>query len=141
MARTFRRNPRLSALAEPNVTPLIDLAFSLLIIFMITTPLLEQTIPLELPREEEREDDGVQPDVRYQAVGVEGPGLYLFGEDRVDEPEMRSRLENLRATDDNVVLNVRAAGTANYQEVVDLLNIIKDSGLNKISLDTQVGLE
>lgn len=141
MARTFRRNPRLSALAEPNVTPLIDLAFSLLIIFMITTPLLEQTIPLELPQEEEREDDGVQSDVRYQAVGVEGPGMYLFGEDRVNEEEMRRRLEELRAGSEDVVLNVRAAGTADYQEVIDLLNLIKASGLNKISLDTQVGIE
>ncbi len=138
MARTFRRNPRLSALAEPNITPLIDLAFSLLIIFMITTPLLEQTIPLELPREEEREDDGVQREFRYQAVGVEGPGRYLWGSDPVDEEEMRSRLENLRASDDDVILNVRAAGSASYQEVVDLLNLIKASGLSKISLDTQV---
>ncbi len=141
MARIFRRNPRLGALAEPNVTPLIDLAFSLLIIFMITTPLLEQTIPLELPREEEREDDGVQPDVRYQAIGVEGPGMYLWGSDAVDEDEMRRRLEELKGSDDDVILNVRASGTANYQEVVDLLNLVKDSGLSKISLDTQVGIE
>ncbi len=141
MARTFRRNPRLGALAEPNVTPLIDLAFSLLIIFMITTPLLEQTIPLELPREEEREDDGVQPEMRYQAVGVEGPGMYLYGEERVDEEEMRARLRQLRESGEEVVLNVRAAGTANYQEVVDLLNLIKASELTRISLDTQVGVD
>ncbi|MEC8330086.1 MAG: biopolymer transporter ExbD, partial [Verrucomicrobiota bacterium] len=44
MARNFHRKDRLSALTEMNVTPLIDLAFALLIIFMITTPLLEQTI-------------------------------------------------------------------------------------------------
>ena len=141
MARIFRRNPRLSALAEPNVTPLIDLAFSLLIIFMITTPLLEQTIPLELPTEEEREDDGVQRDLRYQAVGVEGPGMYLWGGDRVDETEMRRRLDELKASGDEVILNVRASGTANYQEVVDLLNLVKASGLTKISLDTQVRIE
>ncbi|MEC7609969.1 MAG: biopolymer transporter ExbD, partial [Verrucomicrobiota bacterium] len=46
MARNFHRKDRLSALTEINVTPLIDLAFALLIIFMITTPLLEQTIAL-----------------------------------------------------------------------------------------------
>ena len=141
MARSFRRNPRLSALAEPNVTPLIDLAFSLLIIFMITTPLLEQTIPVDLPREEEREEDGVQRDFRYQAVGVQGPGRYLWGSEPVDEEEMRRRLEDLRGRDDNVILNVRASGSASYQEVVDLLNLIKASGLSKISLDTRVGVQ
>ncbi len=138
MARIFRRNPRLTALAEPNVTPLIDLAFSLLIIFMITTPLLEQTIPIELPREEEREDDGVERDIRYQTVGVEGPGMYFFGEERVGADAMRQRLESLVASEEDVVLNVRAARTVDYQDVVDLLNLIMGSGLSKISLDTQV---
>ncbi len=138
MARTFRRNPRLTALAEPNVTPLIDLAFSLLIIFMITTPLLEQTIPIELPREEEREAPGTQPDVRYQTVGVEGPGMFFYGEERLDSEGMRQRLETLAASGENVVLNVRASRTVDYQDVVDLLNLIMASGLSKISLDTQV---
>ena len=47
----FRKSNRPSALNEINITPLIDLAFALLIIFMIATPLLEQTIPLDLPNE------------------------------------------------------------------------------------------
>ena len=50
MARNFHRKDRLSALTEINVTPLIDLAFALLIIFMVTTPLLEQTIDVKVVR-------------------------------------------------------------------------------------------
>ena len=49
MARVFKRKDRLSAMSEINLTSLMDLVFCLLIIFMITTPLLEQTIPLNLP--------------------------------------------------------------------------------------------
>lgn len=143
MARTFRRINRLNALAEPNITPLIDLAFSLLIIFMITTPLLEQTIPLELPVEAPREtpEEGVGP--RFQAVGVDGLS-FLWGDERVDADEMRARLLDIRereAAGEQVVLNIRAAGSAAYQEVIDLLALIQEVGLRRISLDTQVGFD
>lgn len=143
MARTFRRTNRLAALAEPNITPLIDLAFSLLIIFMITTPLLEQTIPLELPVEAPRDsrDPGTGP--LFQAVGVDALS-YLWGDERIDAVEMRARLEDLRAREqagEEVVLKIRAAGSAAYQEVIDLLGLIQQAGLRKISLDTQVGFD
>ncbi|MCH8473892.1 MAG: biopolymer transporter ExbD [Opitutales bacterium] len=140
MARTFKRSERLDALAEPNITPLIDLAFSLLIIFMITTPLLEQTIPLELPVEDPRDDAQRTTEVQFQAVGVEG-GSYFWGDQRIDRSEMRERLVALRDREDGTVLNVRASGLASYQEVIDLLSLIQDVGLRRISLDTQVGLE
>ena len=139
MGKTSKTN-RLPALAEPNVTPLIDLAFSLLIIFMITTPLLEQTIPLELPIEEPRDPTDTTTDIQFQAVGIDGFN-YLWGDQRIDREEMRERLEELKQRDDGTVLNVRASGTASYQEVIDLLSLIQQVGLRRISLDTQVGME
>ena len=53
MARTFRRRQTAAPISELNVTNLIDLGFTLLIIFMIATPLIqqEQTIPVNLPAE------------------------------------------------------------------------------------------
>ena len=54
MARTFHRRDRLSAISEINIMPLLDLAFALLIIFMITAPLLEQSIDLNLPFEDQK---------------------------------------------------------------------------------------
>ena len=51
MARSFTRRNKLSVISELNVTPLIDLAFSLLIIFMITTPLIEQYNRVNLPEQ------------------------------------------------------------------------------------------
>ena len=81
MARKFHRKDRLSALTEINVTPLIDLAFALLIIFMITTPLLEQTVELNLPVEaaktqaEDREN--------FQSISIDRVGAYYWGESKV----------------------------------------------------------
>ena len=49
MARNFHRKNKLAVISDLNVTPLIDLAFSLLIIFMITTPVIEQYNRVNLP--------------------------------------------------------------------------------------------
>ena len=50
MRRSFRSHSQGHALAELNITPLLDLVFVLLIIFMITTPLMEQQLPVDLPK-------------------------------------------------------------------------------------------
>ena len=52
MARDFKRPNKLAVISDLNVTPLIDLAFSLLIIFMITTPVIEQYNRIDLPTQE-----------------------------------------------------------------------------------------
>ena len=58
MARDFKRTNKLAVISDLNVTPLIDLAFSLLIIFMITTPVIEQYNRIDLP---EQSTDTPQP--------------------------------------------------------------------------------
>ena len=64
MARTFRRQRTASPIADLNLTNLIDLGFTLLIIFMISTPLIqsEQTIPVNLPVEAKSEQAKPDPD-------------------------------------------------------------------------------
>ena len=52
MARDFKRPNKLAVISDLNVTPLIDLAFSLLIIFMITTPVIEQYNRIDLPSQD-----------------------------------------------------------------------------------------
>ena len=64
-----RRIPPPAAMTELNVTPLMDLAFSLLIIFMISTPLLEQTIPVNLPKQDSN-SASARPDIDFQLCDV-----------------------------------------------------------------------
>lgn len=139
MARTFHRKNRLSAVTEINVTPLIDLAFALLIIFMITTPLLEQTIPLDLPTESE--NPAATPvtdrmDIRNLSIDLNGQ--YFWGDEPVDEFELRVKIAEIAKIQDPPVVHVRAAGTVMYQEVVNVLDMLKQEKLSKISLDTHV---
>ena len=136
MARKFHRKDRLSALTEINVTPLIDLAFALLIIFMITTPLLEQTIEVNLPVEaaksqaEERED--------FQSVAIDRVGLYYWGDQQVSEQQLADLLDTMAMDPAPPVLSIRADAQLPYQRVITVVDMIKQRKLSKISLDTKV---
>jgi biopolymer transport protein ExbD len=138
MARSFKRNPQLSAIAEPNVTPLIDLAFSLLIIFMITTPLLEQTIPLDLPTQQASQPAS-QQETRFEHIYIKGPGVYVWKETEMNRTQMNSALADIARQVEPPILHIRADRTIPYQEVVTLLDLIGRNNLSKISLDTAIG--
>ena len=71
--RRFSQRSALVTLSEINITPLLDLAFVLLIIFVITTPLLEQSINLKLPKGMGQPDKKVDPrNVRTVEISVNG---------------------------------------------------------------------
>ena len=136
MARKFHRKDRLSALTEINVTPLIDLAFALLIIFMITTPLLEQTIDVNLPLEAAK----TQPEDRedFQAISIDQAGLYYWGEEQVSQQQLGDLLDTMAMDPAPPVLSIRADATLPYQRVITVIDMIKQRKLSKISLDTKV---
>lgn len=139
MARNFHRKDRMSAVSEINVTPLIDLAFSLLIIFMITTPLLEQTIPLDLPVEDSQ---SAQPssDIAVQTISIDEEGAYYWGEQKVDDERLQILISDLARESDPPVVRLRADTEApfQYQRVVNVLSWLKEHKLSKVSLDTRV---
>ena len=136
MARKFHRKESLSALSEINVTPLIDLAFALLIIFMITTPLLEQTIAINLPLETARQQEDRRD--RFQAIAIDAQGDFFWGDEPVSVTELQQRLELTAMESDPPVLNIRADASIPYQQVIRLMDLIKQAKLSRISLDTRV---
>lgn len=81
MARTFRQRRQMHAVAELNVTNLLDLAFVLLIIFMIATPLItaEQTVPVNLPVESQSPQTPPDPDVKFESIVVKADGSCMLG--------------------------------------------------------------
>ncbi len=135
MPRTFRRRERLSALSEINVTPLIDLAFSLLIIFMITAPLLEQTIAVNLPEETAKPQAAKEEPV--QNVSIDGQGVYYWSGRPATLEEISGLLEDLAARPDPPVIHLRADRALPYQKVINLIDLIQRHELVRISLDTR----
>ncbi len=135
MARNFHRKDRLSALTEINVTPLIDLAFALLIIFMITTPLLEQTIQVDLPVEAVKP----QPDERedFQSISIDDSGNYFWSDEPVTIVQLGDLLDTMAMDPAPPVLSIRADAALPYQKVITVVDMIKQRKLSKISLDTK----
>ena len=134
--RKFHKKNRLTALTEINVTPLIDLAFALLIIFMIATPLLEQTIPINLPGEVSKPQLDVKNDI--QVVSINRQGELYWGSKKVTEAEMKVLLQETSKADVVPVLRIRADKELPYESVIGLIDLIKQNNLVKISLDTEV---
>ena len=77
MARSFSKPNRLHVMNELNVTPMLDLCFVLLIIFMISTPVLEQTTAVNLPKADK--GAGKTPDAKtqYRIVSIDRDGVLL----------------------------------------------------------------
>src|SRR5271169_5633635 len=94
MARTFRRQRQMHPIAELNVTNLVDLGFTLLIIFMIATPLIqqEQTIPVNLPNETKKSQEKPPPDTEFQSVSIDKSGVYYLGNRQITFTELSSTL-------------------------------------------------
>ena len=126
----------MSALTEINVTPLIDLAFALLIIFMVTTPLLEQSIDVNLPVEASK----AQPDEReeFQAISVDQSGDYYWSDEKVSLQQLGDLLDTVAMDAAPPVLSIRADASLPYQKVITVIDMIKQRKLSKISLDTKV---
>lgn len=134
MARNFSRKEPLPSVSEINVTPLIDLAFALLIIFMITAPLLQQTIDIEVPSERARPQESPQEPL---LLAIDGEGTLFWEKEPVGDNEMQQRLEALARQPEPPVVQIRADAGLRYQRVVDLLDLVKGAGLNKLSLETR----
>lgn len=139
MARIFRRQRQLHPVAELNVTNLVDLGFTLLIIFMIATPLIqqEQTIPVNLPGETKREQTKTPPDTEFVAISIDRSGNFYFGGERVSLPELSRHLMAEAAKSKQPVIRIRADLTLQWQQVVRVMDEIRRHNLTKITFDTE----
>ncbi|HEX2796545.1 MAG TPA: protein TolR [Immundisolibacter sp.] len=145
MAQTQGRRRRGRVVAEINVVPYIDVMLVLLIIFMITTPLLEQGVKVDLPQAEQGEQVEQEKQTPIQ-VTVDKDGRYYFDFEtyRSEEgkPEDAERLIALtqvaleKAPDAPVV--VRGDKAVPYQAVIDAMALLQQAGAKKVGLITQV---
>lgn len=139
MARNFHRRRSAHAIADINVTNLIDLAFILLVVFMIVTPLMqqEQSIQVNLPTESRRTQEPPDKDLTFQSISIDRDGTYFFGNQQVEFDELPDRLAELAGRPKVPVIRIRADLTLQFQQVVRLMDEIKRHNLTRITFDTQ----
>lgn len=141
MARTFRRQRTAHPIADLNITNLVDLAFVLLIVFMIATPLIqqEQTIPVNLPTVAKAPQPKADSDNRFVAVGVDAAGRFYVENKTapITLPELQSRLRAYAAEAKPPVIRIRGDYKVFYQKVAELLIEVQKAGLTKVTFDSQ----
>jgi biopolymer transport protein TolR len=139
MARTFRRHRQSHPISELNVTNLIDLAFTLLIIFMTATPLItqEQTVPVNLPVQSKIEQPQPDKNTKFVALTLDAKGTIYLDTTPISPLDLGLRLRSYDVK--NTVIRIRAEGTVPYQKIISLMEEVQKSGLSRISFDTQAG--
>ncbi len=140
MARTFRRPRQTAPISELNVTNLIDLGFTLLIIFMIATPLIqnEQTVPVDLPVESKSAQPKPPPDTQFQTIVIRADGTVQLGEIVLPLEQLKTSLASFAAQSKPPVFRIRMDAKATAQHFISVMDALKQNNLSKVSFDTQV---
>jgi biopolymer transport protein ExbD/biopolymer transport protein TolR len=128
------------ALSELNVTPLLDLCFCLLIIFMIATPVLEQTTQIDLPVATKIPTPPSQSKISPRSIALDRNGQLIFDGKVTFESELRNQLKGLAAKPEaeQPVIRVRIDGSLPSQRLMDLFSLAYECGLSKVSIDTEI---
>jgi biopolymer transport protein ExbD len=134
--RRFSQRSSLVTLSEINITPLLDLAFVLLIIFVITTPLLEQSINLNLPKGMGRPDPQiVKRNIRTVEIGV--TGVYVLDRKRMGLDQLIARLAGEFRSNPDLIVYIRADQDGPYKNVAALIDGCQRGGITRYSLRTE----
>jgi biopolymer transport protein ExbD len=132
--RRFSQRSHLVTLSDINITPLLDLAFVLLIIFVITTPLLEKSIELKLPHGGTTEKKLNKSDIR--TVEISNTGYYALDKKRLQLPQIISQLAGESRSNPNLVVYIRADKDCRYDLVAQIIDGCQKYGITRYSLRT-----
>ena len=122
------------ALAELNITPLLDLAFVLLVIFIITTTPVVNDLDVTLPSAAKRPKDP-KPKVNYVTVTTDGT-IYL-NKEKVSLDELQSKVVDLRLLDQDLNMCIRGSAKTKYQRIVQVMDQLQQAFVTKVNLATE----
>ncbi|HMJ04816.1 MAG TPA: biopolymer transporter ExbD [Chthoniobacterales bacterium] len=132
--RRYSQRSSLSTLSEINVTPLLDLAFVLLIIFIITTPLLENSVTLKLPSSQAA-NAAVDP-AKVQTVSIDRHAALTFNEEPVDPETLAARLTSLKMANPEAAVVIRPDRELPVQKLIAVMDVVQRAGLTKVGIAT-----
>ena len=132
MARKKMRS-QLEAMDEINITPLLDLTFMLLIVFMITTPLMENGIDVTPPT---MNADKIDTEKVTRNLTINRDGILTYEKQPITPAELLKTLQTLLASSPDAVLLLRADGSRSYSEVIEVMKTIRESGFKNVQLVT-----
>jgi biopolymer transport protein ExbD len=134
MRRYSQRN-NLTTLSEINVTPLLDLAFVLLIIFMITTPLLENSMSLVIPSSGAANSPINSSQV--QTLSIDRSETTRLNNQVVDSEMLTAQLAQLKQTNPDVAVVIRPDRELPVQKLITLMDTLRRAQITKVGIATK----
>ncbi len=119
---------------EINTTPLVDVMLVLLIIFIITIPVMNHSVKIDLPQATTQPDD-VKPD--HISLSIDENGIVRWGEDAVDPEQLAARIVTAAQKTPQPELHLQAARTVQYDKVAKVMAAAHNGGLTKIGFVTE----
>jgi biopolymer transport protein ExbD len=132
--KRYSERSGLQTLSELNVTPLLDLAFVLLIIFMITTPLMENKVDLVVPTSAASKN-AVNPDA-VQTIAINRAAEVKFNGVPTTLAKLQSQLTELKATQPEIGVIIRAHKELPVQNLIDLMDVMQRAQITKVGVVT-----
>jgi biopolymer transport protein ExbD len=133
--RRYSQRQSLSSLSEINITPLLDLAFVLLIIFIITTPLLENSMSLIIP------SSGVKnpavPSSQVQTISIDRNDAIRLNNQAVTIDSLSTQLIELRRWNPDVAVVIRPDRDLPVQKLITLMDALQRAQIMKVGIATR----
>jgi biopolymer transport protein ExbD len=121
-------------MSELNITPLLDLVFVLLVIFIITTPQMMNNLEMNLPSPKPPAKKPHEPKINRIAINAQSQ-ITLNGEP-VTIAELKDRLAALQAGDPDIAVVVKGDDEVEYQGMVNILDVLRQLDIEKVGLAT-----
>lgn len=126
-------------LNELNITPLLDLVFVLLVIFIITTPQMINSLEMALPSGKPPPANPNAPKPRINRLVVNEKGQVFLNDTFIPDNQLMDKLRHIKAGDPDPKFVVKGSDDVNYQGMVKVLDALQQLDITKIGLATDSG--
>ncbi|MBI5485201.1 MAG: protein TolR [Deltaproteobacteria bacterium] len=128
------QNDNRGMMAEINVTPLVDVMLVLLVIFMVTAPMMQQGVQVNLPKADTK---AMTPTEEAVVVSVDKSGKVYINKDEVPSGDLRTSLSTMFASRAKKEVFLKADAGVPYGEVVRAMADIKGAGIERLGMVTE----
>jgi biopolymer transport protein TolR len=123
-----------TAMSQINVTPLVDVMLVLLIIFMVTAPMMQQGVQVNLPKAETK---ALTPQETTVVVSIEKTGKVSINSSPIAPDELRTKLAGMFASKSKKEVFLKADQDVPYGEVVKVMAEIRGAGIERLGMVTE----
>jgi len=137
--RAFRKIQREGhgSLNELNITPLLDLVFVLLVIFIITTPQLTNSLEINLPSGKPPAPQPDAPKPKINRIVVDDRGQAFLNREAFTIPALKTKLQQMKTDDPELGVVVEGSEQVDYQNMINVLDVLQQLDITKVGLATE----